>query len=511
MARNAVLHKESKSVPKKGRCTVAGEKMKIPKCMSTQHPDNVISPFFAESAELGGEDEIQEAYYAFSHLGCDEQMWDCEGKEVDAFVVKKLLTKYEAFFADTRLGRDAFITLRVPNPTVERAEAKVLLETLEGIPRSFDAARLFYGDDVPPVFEVILPMADSAVSIDRIYSYYCDFVVGKQSKPFRNGGATIAEWIGEFHPATINVIPLFETMEHMLDAHNVLREYLQRRKLAHQRVFLARSDPAMNYGLVSAVLLNKIALQRLHRLSQDIGVELFPIVGVGSAPFRGNLRPATVDRVAQEYPSTHTFTIQSAFKYDNPPEQVREAIRSLRQRETGTPHEVDEERCLEIIDRYSREYARQVELLAPLIRQLAGYVPNRRKRKLHIGLFGYSRSMGKTVLPRAIGFTAALYSIGLPPELLALNALGREDIEYVREVYVNFEQDLQDAVRYLNLDTGLVPKELASKVMECPGIVPLDEEHKAITDYIASSLDRNGIGDLTEYVLRAASLRRFLG
>ncbi len=34
----------------------------IPKCMSTQHPDNVNSPFFAESTELDSEDEIQEAY-----------------------------------------------------------------------------------------------------------------------------------------------------------------------------------------------------------------------------------------------------------------------------------------------------------------------------------------------------------------------------------------------------------------------------------------------------------------
>jgi phosphoenolpyruvate carboxylase len=41
--------------------------------MSTQHPDNVNSPFFTDSAELGGEDEIKEAYYVFSHLGCEEQ------------------------------------------------------------------------------------------------------------------------------------------------------------------------------------------------------------------------------------------------------------------------------------------------------------------------------------------------------------------------------------------------------------------------------------------------------
>jgi phosphoenolpyruvate carboxylase len=81
----------------------------------------VNPPFFAASTELGGEDEVQEASYIFSH-----------------------------FFREKRWGRDVFITLRVPNPTVEKAEAKILLETLEGIPRSFDAAKLLYGEDIPP-------------------------------------------------------------------------------------------------------------------------------------------------------------------------------------------------------------------------------------------------------------------------------------------------------------------------------------------------------------------------
>jgi phosphoenolpyruvate carboxylase len=49
--------------------------------------------FFAKNAIISGEDEIQEAYYVFSHLGYDEQMWDCKEKEVDNFVVKKLLTR----------------------------------------------------------------------------------------------------------------------------------------------------------------------------------------------------------------------------------------------------------------------------------------------------------------------------------------------------------------------------------------------------------------------------------
>ncbi|MBT9149233.1 MAG: phosphoenolpyruvate carboxylase [Dehalococcoidia bacterium] len=482
----------------------------IPKCMSTQHPDNVNPPFFAENTVLGGEDEIQEVYYVFSHLGCDEQMWDYEGKEVDNYVVKKLLTRYEPFFRDKRLGKDVFVTLRVPNPTEEKAEAKILLETLESIPRSFDAAKLFYRDDTPPIFEVILPMTASPECIDRIYRYYCDFLVGRRNKPLKKGDITIAEWVGEFKPERINVIPLFEDMKHMLDAHNITRTYLQDKDLEYQRVFLARSDPAMNYGLVSTVFVNKIALQRLHKLSEDIGVKIYPIIGMGSAPFRGNLKPQTVERVAKEYPSIHTFTIQSAFKYDNHPDEVREAIRKLQKRKIEPPQEVDEERCLEIVRKCSQEYQTQIEGLAPVINEVAKYVPPRRKRKLHIGLFGYARSMRGITLPRAITFTAALYSIGLPPEILGLNALDEGDIQFIKKVYVNFEDDLRDSLKYVNPDTGFLPQNLKARVRDFPIDIEVNEEHKEITDYVLSSLRENR-GDLGNYVLRAANLRKFLG
>src|SRR3989338_7947469 len=97
--------------------------MKIPRTMSTQHPDNVHTPFFSQNAVLEGDDEIKEAFYSFSHLRCEEQLWDCEGKEVDTHVVKKLVTRYEPFFTNNRLGRDFFLTLRVPNPEIEKNEA----------------------------------------------------------------------------------------------------------------------------------------------------------------------------------------------------------------------------------------------------------------------------------------------------------------------------------------------------------------------------------------------------
>ncbi|MDP6600589.1 MAG: phosphoenolpyruvate carboxylase, partial [Candidatus Woesearchaeota archaeon] len=70
----------------------------VSRTMSTQHPDNVHVPFFSDNPELTGDDEIKEAFYAYSHMNCLEQLWDCEGKEVDAYVVKKLLSKYGPYF-----------------------------------------------------------------------------------------------------------------------------------------------------------------------------------------------------------------------------------------------------------------------------------------------------------------------------------------------------------------------------------------------------------------------------
>ncbi len=479
--------------------------------MSTQHPDNVQVPFFASSPELGGDDEVQEAYYAFSHLGCDEQMWDVEGKEVDAFVVKKLLTRYETFFGEHRLGRDVFLTLRVPNPTVERAEAKILLETLESIPRSFDASHLVFGDDLPPIFEVILPMTTSAKCIDRVYHYYRDFIVARQHQPFSPGDVTVAEWIGEFRPETIDVIPLFEDLPHLATADEITADYLRDKDVARQRVFLARSDPAMNYGLVSAVLLTKVALQRLATMQTRTSVPVYPILGAGSAPFRGNLSPANARRVAEEYPSVHTFTVQSAFKFDHMPSEVLAAVRFLRGRTTGAPHEIDEEAVHELVRRYSAEYQRQIIALAPIINSVARFVPSRRKRKLHVGLFGYSRSVGEVRLPRAISFTAALYSVGVPPEVLGLSALSARDLALVRSMYLHFDSDLRDALRFCDPESPFMPAEVWGAIAEAGLDLEVDAGHQAIVHRIAGLIRDERRENVADLVLRAASLRRFLG
>ena len=486
--------------------------MNIPRVMSTQHPDNVQLPFFAGSQDMSGDDEVQEAYYAFSHLGCSEQMWDCEGKEVDDFVVRKLLTKYTHFFNSKRLGEDIRLTLRIPNPDVEKNEAKVLLETLESIPRSCDAASLFYGRELPPIHEVILPMTMSAESLNRVYYYYKDFVVGKQKQPFYPGDITISEWIGGFSPNEINVIPLFEDKEHMLESANILRSYLAGKNIKHQRVFIARSDPAMNYSMVSAILCNKIALQRLRKLSDETGVKIYPILGAGSAPFRGHLAPNTVDMVLEEYPDVQTFTVQSAFKYDHPVPEVVAAIDKLNNTEMMRGYDIDEGKCLEIIEKVSTEYRRVIEHLAPTINYVASFVPRRRMRKLHVGLFGYSRTIGKTTLPRVIGFCAACYSIGLPPEVLGLAALSSEYLHCMKDMHVNFPFDMKTAMSFFNEEVlEILPAEVKASLRLDWGRYEVNEEHRAITSRIIKAVKARNGANIQNMLVEAAQVRKFLG
>lgn len=487
---------------------------KIPKTMSTQHPDNVNTPFFASSSIMGGEDEIQEAFYAYSHLGIQEQMWDVEGKEVDTYVVKKLLSKYESYFRKHPLGKEKRLILRVPNPAVEQAEAKVLLETLESIPRSYDANALFYEKEIAPIHEVILPMTSSAQQLLLIHRYYKQFVSGKAHQILDEKGTTLKQWIGEFKPDIIHVIPLFEDKENMLKAKDILKTYLKGivgEQIPYQRVFFARSDPAMNYGMLSAILLNKLALMKMKELEEETGIRLYPIIGVGSAPFRGHCTPQRVKQVLNEYPSVHTFTLQSAFKYDHDVNEVKQAIQEINQSQTHAPHVLDEAEALTFIERYAKAYETHVLTHAPLINRVAKYVPNRRLRKLHIGLFGYSRQLKGESLPRVITFTATLYSLGCPPELFGLESLSKADLEYVRKHILNFDEDILEALKYFNPSSPCVSEALKTWINTYFPHHETHPSHLKVTDYIIERVNKHQHHDLEALIIQAASYRQFLG
>ena len=485
----------------------------VSRCMSTQHPDNIASPFFSDSDILAGEAEVKEAFFVFSQMGCNEQMWDSEGKEADNQVVEKLLSRYLDFFTKRKLGRDVFLTYRVPNPSVEKAQGKILLETLQGIPRAFDAARSA-GLDNPPIFEVILPMTTSHLELERVRSYYEQVIIGQKGIRLGKEKISVKEWVGDFQPENINVIPLFENLEALSHCDAIVSKYIDGKDLEYQRVFLARSDPALNYGSTSAVLLSKIALQRLQAVEEKNSIPILPIIGVGGAPFRGNFTPNNVNNCGDEYPSVQTYTVQSSFKYDHPFRDVANAIDMLNHMHRRPASAIDEKKAMSLIKKICAEYEVQLREMADLVNGISVFVPGRRARKLHVGLFGYSRSLKGIKLPRAIKFCAAFYSVGIPPELLGLSALNEKEFDELHSLYVKIDEDLRDSTRFLNIaNLERMPKSVRKGMEKVLGWLEYepDGEYAEITSRIYDCYKAGKHTHLNEDIKAAAWKRRFLG
>ena len=222
-----------------------------------------------------------------------------------------------------------------------------------------------------------------------------------------------------------------------------------------------------------------------------------------------------MERSLEEYPSAQTFTVQSAFKYDYDRDTVRDGIAKILAHERAEPVFLDQERAKEIIDKSTEEYQARVRDLTDIITTVSAQVPRRRERKMHVGLFGYGRSLGGVggvTLPRAIGFAASLYSIGVPPELLGLACLTGSDIDFIREAYPNLDGDLRAALRFTN--ERHVRELLGDSYMKLVGQYTdeLDRVHEGLTSAIWASVGNDDVtAHRLHFVEEAAHLRRFLG
>ncbi|HLA14920.1 MAG TPA: phosphoenolpyruvate carboxylase, partial [Gemmatimonadaceae bacterium] len=140
--------------------------------------------------------------------------------------------------------------------------------------------------------------------------------------------------------------------------------------------------------------------------------------------------------------------------------------------------------------------------------------PRRRLRKLHVGLFGYSRDSAGLKLPRAIPFCASLYSLGLPPELLGFAVVDDSDWEWLCAAVPELVHELRDAVRFLDPDgrTWLprLVRESVDRAMTLAGAGVHDRAHAEVARYVRKAA-ANGSTQLSDLVLRAAAIRRFLG
>jgi phosphoenolpyruvate carboxylase len=262
-------------------------------------------------------------------------------------------------------------------------------------------------------------------------------------------------------------------------------------------------------------------------------MDLYPVIGCGALPFRGGLYPLRPERFLHEYKGIRTVTIQSAFRYDYPKNTVIKAIKVLNaglpkgQAADITPQ--DEEKLIKLIKPFEAAYRRSVEQIAPLINDLAKALPKRRERVQHIGLFGYSRGHGKVSLPRAISFTAVMYSLGIPPELIGTGrglAAARKagQLHLVEKYYINLKHDMYFAGKFL-YKPGLVNlakrfpawKNILLDVEEIEKYLgkPLaakylnEQEHQLISAKIHKQL-KNG-KHLTTLIEQAAILRHSMG
>lgn len=437
-------------------------KRKIPHVMATQHPDNAGVPFWHNDAFVGEQYENEEIYQNFFHLGADEYMWDWEGKIADEAIIEKLMGKHLDDFSKKQLGRDLFVTLRIPNIWEEKTFklARTYMSVLS-------AAELMQSLKLnsPPVFEFILPMTKRADQLIHIQDTF-----QKTAKVHEEIFKT-----SEFGQGYIHIIPLFESIDDLAGCASVLTDFINAHKKqfkknpVYMRPFIARSDPALNAGFVPSVVASRMALREMYRMEKKFGVPMYPIIGTGSLPFRGGINPENIEKTLEQYQGIKTVTIQSAYRYDYPLDEVKKSLdyikKTLAKDNPVTFSDEEFNKLREINEIFRKEYCPVIEKAAGMINEMAAQVPKRRSRMQHIGLFGYNRGVGKTTLPRAINFTAAWYSMGVPPEFIgtgrALKIVKAKGLlPLLEKHFFTLRWELKHAGKYLNIENL---EDLASK------------------------------------------------
>lgn len=451
-----------------------------PTTMATQHPDNARVPWWKEDndAFISTHDEITELITLFRELPIDEYMWDWEGKYVDEAVGEKIYSTAKDLFDTHPLGQDLHLTFRIP--ALESSKTHRMARAMMNVLSLTDLA-LDLGIETPPVHELFLPLTVSADQLIQVHETFLK-VAEYHRNIFHDGAPRHDKLLESFA-----VTPLVEDTDSMFTIENILGPYWKSLKsTAPRRVFLARSDPALNAGLVPAVLAIKSALSTITRTGESMGFAVHPIIGTGSLPFRGSVNPLYTDTFLNQYAGVRTYSIQSAFRYDYEMDKVKEALSTIKeqapQREVQHVSEDDRKKLRELADIFTQFWKPSIEALAPLINRNASLLPRRRERLQHIGLFGYSRGTEKVKLPRAITFTGALYSIGIPPELVATGRGLREAkknglLPLLETYYPALPTDLEHAGKYFNREN-----------LEIAGWNDIQEDIAAIEEYLGKPL-----------------------
>lgn len=451
--------------------------------MCTQHPDSTL--------RVPAHMEVQEALIAFTAYGCDEVMVDYEGKLTPYSQPREIVA--HALEQGIALGEARFVTVRLPNPQLEGADrlTLALVAALSANTLSLNKS------EVQAVRWLVLPMLNEIVTLKEV-----------RRLALRLSGAIS----GDRAQAPL-IVPLLESVESLVR----VREYL--RTLAGiqggeggLRVFLGASDSAVASGHIASSLAIRYALGEISSESGKLGIEVAPILGMGRPPFRGGLNePRLALREADQYAGYWTVTVQSAIRYDASSHEYHQFVNAVSSRR-GNEAESIGAKALEMIKNAEECYRRTLAKVNGAISAVAGSLPQPRDRLVWTEYARQVEVHGALVkLPRAIPFTAACYSMGLPPTFLDAQFIIRASergllgklLELLPALPLEWEYDSRYLVPgSVKKILGVELLEVIKKAMRLLGV----EEHADPTYIHLVNQRTTELG-----VLAAARLRGFLG
>jgi len=501
---------------------------RIPSTMATQHPDNAAAPYWQENKDpfIRADQELADLLISFQQFGTDEYMWDWEGKYADASVIEKLYASANTYFKENPIGRDKFVTFRIPNIWQEKGYS--LMQVMSVVLAAEDFARDLKHPK-RPLFEIILPMTESSDQILHMHRLF------KKLATFKNEVFTFDH---EDNTTDLELIPLVESVDSQQAIGKLLDSYTKAYKKEFKkdvksiRPFIACSDPALMSGWLATLLANKDALSQMHDFGQKNGISVNPISGAGSLPFRGGLSPQTVGQFMKTYSGLRTVTIQSSFRFDHPINQVQTAVEELNSKLPKTKPVILPEEKLKVMRKVAKTaqaiYQKTLREILPDMQPFFASVPKRRERKLHIGLIAYSRKVDKLTIPRAITFTSGFYSLGVPPEFIGLGRtlvqLSEKEKHVLLDVFPELPELIARAGNFINRENiaRLTRKNKAwSKITEDIKLTEafFDTNYSPRTINQKSHLNatsnvllmKNNPESLQRYITESALLRKSLG